>query len=214
MQNKLRFTFFLLIVLLSKDIFSQNVIDGFVKDKSSNEFVPFSNVYMDGTSVGTITDSLGKFSLELPDSLVNSVLMVSNIGYESYSMLVEDAINTTQIIYLNKKDLDLPVFEKSAKKTRKLKTKTTGSKKKRNEGYYYFGYGAQTALYFHNDKNYRGFISKVKFYISDHGFPDTPFRVHVYSVDKRTGAPDKEILKTNTITSGVMGNEWVVVDFL
>lgn len=191
---------------------SQNTVVGFIKDKSDDSFIPYCHVLVEQTLCGTICDSLGRFELSIPDSLVDGVMIVESLGYEDYSADVSSLTGTSQVIYLSRKTSDLTQFEISASREKKLKKKKVGSKKKKNNGNYMFNYGHEVALYFDNDERRKGYISKVKFFISEKGYPDTPFRVRVYYVNKKSGAPGKGILHQNTIASAVQGNEWVVVD--
>jgi len=58
----------------------QSGINGTVKDKESNQAIPFCNVFLEGTTRGTQTDSLGKFSLQNV-ALGSYRLVVSIVGY-------------------------------------------------------------------------------------------------------------------------------------
>jgi TonB-linked SusC/RagA family outer membrane protein len=64
----------------------QNIIRGTITDSDSGEPLPGVNVLVEGTSIGTITDMEGKYSIEVPDA--NSFLTFSFIGYLSETMEV------------------------------------------------------------------------------------------------------------------------------
>lgn len=59
----------------------QVTVSGVVKDYSDNSTLPSVNVVVKGTTIGTITDLDGKFTLNVPDK--NATLVFSFIGYQS-----------------------------------------------------------------------------------------------------------------------------------
>jgi TonB-dependent starch-binding outer membrane protein SusC len=61
------------------------LVNGRVMDDQSNP-IPGANVLIKGTTLGTSTDSDGKFSIQVPDA--NAVLVVSFIGYVSKEITV------------------------------------------------------------------------------------------------------------------------------
>ena len=107
---------FLLFMICAASVFGQQGrVLGDVRDELTNEPVAFSTVYVQGTDIGTVTDSLGNFELQLKPGLYN--LEVSFLGYETvvlYSIPVSTAqaqhIHATLISTL----LDLPHFEVQA----------------------------------------------------------------------------------------------------
>src|SRR6476660_3138461 len=78
--------FFLLIafILVSSGLTGQNniTVKGFVYDKSNGEPVPFSNVYLKGTTLGSNTDLNGFFSINrVPPG--DYVIMVTNLDFDT-----------------------------------------------------------------------------------------------------------------------------------
>ena len=71
-------------------------ISGTVTDASTGEALPGVNVTVEGTTVGTITDIDGKFTLDALE--INSVLVVSFVGYK-----------TGRVIYTGQKVLDIEI---------------------------------------------------------------------------------------------------------
>lgn len=62
----------------------QQKITGMVTDASSNEPLPGVNVTVEGTTIGTVTDVNGKYSIEIPSA--NSTLVFSFVGYITEKM--------------------------------------------------------------------------------------------------------------------------------
>jgi TonB-linked SusC/RagA family outer membrane protein len=61
-------------------------ISGTVSDRSTNESLPGASVMIKGTSIGSITDIDGKFTLKIPSG--ENTLVVSYIGFETVEMPV------------------------------------------------------------------------------------------------------------------------------
>ena len=75
-----------LLSLLTANVYAQNIsVRGVVLD-DMNEPLPGANVYIKGTSKGTMTDIDGKFTLQVPNS--KSILVISYIGYKDKEITV------------------------------------------------------------------------------------------------------------------------------
>lgn len=72
------------LICISLQAFAQRItLSGFVKEATSQEQLPGANVYIEGTSFGTATNSYGFYSLTVP--LTDSaVLVFSCIGYRRH----------------------------------------------------------------------------------------------------------------------------------
>jgi TonB-dependent starch-binding outer membrane protein SusC len=66
--------------VISKEIL-QHKITGTITDASTKETLPGVNVVVEGTSIGTVTDLDGHFTINIPDP--NATLLFSFIGYNS-----------------------------------------------------------------------------------------------------------------------------------
>lgn len=69
-----------LLVFISFSAFSQWNVTGNVKD-SDGKPIPFANVYINNTSISTITDTLGNFKLKVPNQYQKIALVASFVGY-------------------------------------------------------------------------------------------------------------------------------------
>lgn len=66
----------------------QRSIHGVVTDTETGVSLPGVNVIIEGTNIGTVTDNLGEYVLNVPDS--EAVLLFSYIGYQRERVVVED----------------------------------------------------------------------------------------------------------------------------
>ena len=97
----MRKVLWVLIILLLSSIagFAQKVADehvtGHVVNKTSNEYIPYINISIKGTTIGTVTDATGHYFLKnLPTG--KYTMVVSGIGYKT----IEKEIDLTSITSL------------------------------------------------------------------------------------------------------------------
>lgn len=64
------------------------IITGIVKDADNGETLPFANVFLTGTTYGTVTDKDGNFELKIFEKGTYE-LIVKFIGYDTYAQRVE-----------------------------------------------------------------------------------------------------------------------------
>jgi hypothetical protein len=61
---------------------SQQIITGEVIDLENGELLPFATIAFKNSTLGTVTNSQGSFTLQVPELLVSDSLVISYIGYE------------------------------------------------------------------------------------------------------------------------------------
>lgn len=83
-------------------VFSHSNIHGTVVDAETREPLPFANVYIKGTRIGTTTDFDGRFELTLPEDTVmdDAHISVMYIGYQPTSIPLSSVSesNTTVLV--------------------------------------------------------------------------------------------------------------------
>jgi hypothetical protein len=140
--------------------------------------------------------------------------MFSCIGYESKSFSLSSLQPSTKIALLPHSQQLAEV--KVATKKRKYKLKRLGISKKPKTKFFDYNVTAQNgtirAIYIPNVHSTTGILKAANVFITDNGFPDAHFRLHIYSVSPLEIKPDKELTSTNIIASGLNGNEWVQID--
>lgn len=81
-MNNLKWTFLILLGLSIHNVIAQNGdLTGKVSDKEINDVLPFANVQVKGTSIGTTTDFEGLYALKMEPGVYTIVF--SFIGYET-----------------------------------------------------------------------------------------------------------------------------------
>lgn len=86
------------IFLSSFEIMAQNnlLIKGKVMDSQTKEVLPFASIGIEGTSVGTASNSAGFFELRLDSEWKNKFIICSFVGYQPFKIRVSEAYNYSQ----------------------------------------------------------------------------------------------------------------------
>jgi TonB-dependent starch-binding outer membrane protein SusC len=94
-----------LIVISPANLMNQQQkITGTISDASTNEAIAGANVRIEGTNIGAISDSDGKFSLEVP--VPNAVLVVSFMGFNTEKMIWNGQTNMVITLIPNIQELE------------------------------------------------------------------------------------------------------------
>jgi hypothetical protein len=83
-----RFLFLPALCFAFFQISAQKTVSGFIRDAHSEEPVPFASIGFPNSSIGTLTDSAGRFSLSVTEWPSDSIL-VSCVGYQPYYILID-----------------------------------------------------------------------------------------------------------------------------
>lgn len=96
-----------LFLILSNNVFSQSIeITGQVIDKENNDPIIEANIFLLHSNIGTISDSLGFFTLFYESKNLYDTLVINYSGYNEYQIALQN-FKKKSIIYLNPKILKL-----------------------------------------------------------------------------------------------------------
>lgn len=73
------------------------VIKGKIVGNNGNEPLPFSSVFVRGTTIGTVANDNGEFIFNIPIAHKNDTLVVSYIGYQNFYSAVKDIPNAITV---------------------------------------------------------------------------------------------------------------------
>jgi len=93
-----RYIIFFVLFININTVSASTVIHGIIKDAETNKPLPNANIYIKDTYIGTISNQDGHYKLEIPK--VPSEIIVSYIGYETRTILIEDSGNQELNIFL------------------------------------------------------------------------------------------------------------------
>ena len=68
----------------------EKVLNGKVSDFATFMPVESASVYVQNSTIGTVSNVDGKFSLVVPPKYVNDTLVISSIGYKSFKTAIAD----------------------------------------------------------------------------------------------------------------------------
>jgi hypothetical protein len=123
----------------------KKTITGKVVDSQSSETIPFASVFVKGTTIGTMTDTVGVFKLSIP--LQTDSVHFSAVGYISKKMAIKDMSKNPLSVVLNPDNINLNTVNVSPDDgpMRALFKKITDNKKINNpEKYQRFEYEKYT----------------------------------------------------------------------
>ena len=92
-------------LLFSSEAFTQKLLKGVVMDAEKGSPVPKASVFLNNTSIGTMADNEGAFSLSVPAGKYE--LIVSSVGYITHNQQITDAIDAFLTINLKLKAPEL-----------------------------------------------------------------------------------------------------------
>lgn len=81
---------FLLMVLLSSSISAQQKVTGIVTDAADGTPIPGVAVVVEGTTIGTLSDFDGNYSIEVPSG--STTLLFSMVGYTQQTVLIGNSL--------------------------------------------------------------------------------------------------------------------------
>jgi len=94
-----------LIFCIGLSGFAQNTkniitIEASVFDKDTQEPLPFTNVIIENTSIGTVSNEEGVFELSFNQKYANGVVIFSFVGYKNASIPIKEFDDPKKIVYL------------------------------------------------------------------------------------------------------------------
>lgn len=99
--NRFKSLTVLIIILFSGFFgFSQIEIKGKLMDFALNQPIENASVYIENTTIGTISNTDGRFSLNVPTKHQNDTLVISSIGFKSFRVVVKN-FDGSEEIYLD-----------------------------------------------------------------------------------------------------------------
>lgn len=109
----------LLLLLIGSPVSGQDLkVEGWVLDAPFGPGLPFTNIYLQGSPHGTVSNEHGRFIFNFTPEQRKDTLCFSHIGYTTVKINVESLLtNRTDSIYLQPTGLSAAEFELLAKQT-------------------------------------------------------------------------------------------------
>ena len=101
---------FVIAALSTAPAFAQIIIEGTIKDMDTKEGLPFSHVYIEGTSTVAVSDIDGVFAISVPLEEAEKKLVISSMGYNNFEQTpAEIQANQTKEFLLKSVVFDLDI---------------------------------------------------------------------------------------------------------
>lgn len=179
------------------------IISGTIIDAKTKKEIAYANVGIVGKGIGTVTNTNGKFSLNITREYKDSRLRISTLGYKPQNFIVSDFNKRDKgniVILLEEEFEELREITLNSRKY-KFKEKTLGNKTTSKFFTARFksdilGNELGTIIRLKKSPTY---IEKFNVSIANNDYDNLKFRLNFYSVKK--GLPDKNISQENIIVT-------------
>ncbi|MEP5612770.1 MAG: carboxypeptidase-like regulatory domain-containing protein [Cyclobacteriaceae bacterium] len=205
------------MLLFSLRGIGQKTISGFVYDSETKAPIAFTNIGVENTSVGTLSDEDGSFSITIPE-WNQQILAFSALGYDRVDLPIANLNDSSGIsIYLRNIPMALETVEIVIERERQ-KRFSLGNGQSNGASLYAdtIHAGSAMALLIENPggKNidYPVFLQKAQVQIVNNTFSEFKIRTRVYDVDSITGLPGKDLLNESVVSRSRIKNGWLKVD--
>jgi hypothetical protein len=197
-------------------VFSQQqVANGVVLDKVTNEPIPYVNISILESTVGTSSDDDGSYTLKIKEEDLDKNIHLSSLGYKDTTLTVT-SFTKSKTIFLQPlvEELDEVVisekFEEDFLEINKIK------KNKLRGGYAAGSKPWILALYFPYDDKYSKteYLNSLKVYINRSSLIKrykSKFRIRIYEIDDE-GMPGDDLLMDDLIVETTMKQKEAIID--
>ncbi|QHS56980.1 carboxypeptidase-like regulatory domain-containing protein [Mucilaginibacter sp. 14171R-50] len=185
------------------------VFDGVVKDAKTNLPLPYVNVGIIGKAVGTVTDSLGRYKINLAGHDADT-LKLSMIGYIAQTYKVAGFINgNKQIIALQPSVTELKEVKVSNKKWKEVVLGNTSQSENTNAGFdaNRLGHEIGTIIKIKKSPTY---LKRFNAHITDAPLYPVKLRLNFYTLKK--GMPDQLMQNQNIFVDVPAGQKDIHVN--
>jgi hypothetical protein len=176
-------------------------IMGIVLDNKTNAPLPYVNIGILNKEIGTVTDTNGRFTLNLKKEFASDTIRISSIGYKPVEILIKDLTQKKQPISI-KLEEQISELNEVVITAKAFKKKTLGNKTESkfiSTGFSYDQLGAEMGIKINVRKN-PTFVDAFNFNISYNRLSaKSIFRVNFYSIENNK--PKENILSENILVS-------------
>ena len=210
----------LLLVLISANqkAFCQAIVSGNVFNSDTHTPIAFANIGLPGSSIGTISNEDGSFSLPVPLKSLNDSLSFSALGFGQRKIAIAYFLDDQKrTVWLNEKIYalkEVSIYAKS-KKNKFFRAGNRSHKGGVLEADTTYA-GRALALFIDPALNSNMplpvYIQKASLRILRNNLPSFRFRLRLNKVDSVTGAPGEDILDKSIVVISSVRQGWVDFD--
>lgn len=214
-----RFLYIPCFLLAVISVSAQISIHGRVVHRKTKESIPYANIGVAGSSIGTLSNTDGSFSVIIPKNLISDTLQVSALGFSRKIIPIVSLSGRKDVtIYLTEKAVVLSSITVSARKD-KYKTFELGNRTVKGgvlETDTTYA-GRSMALLIDNKEMKNGFtfpayIQKARLKILKNNLASFKFRIRLNALDTITGKPGEDLLQQSIVIESSMRSGWLEFD--
>ncbi len=198
------------------DLIAQMRVSGKLLEKDTKTAIPFANIGIENTTIGSLSDADGTFSIEIPEAFENRELLFSALGYQPKYFNVSTLAESKYIqVYLDSKVFELDPITLIPEKAVKRKSVTLGNGKSLllSGQLAYDSIYAGSAIALRIDKKLHPdlpYLQKVALFIAGNKSPEFKVRLRFMAVDQENGgAPGKDLIEDQIIEYSNMRKGWL-----
>ena len=208
-------TFIILFLFSLFRVFGQTANTGQkIKGKiiSENKQVMFATIGIAEVNIGTITNELGDFELEIPIQFINHMLTISHIGYNTVNLKLDSLFTYDHVVVeLTEKVAFLENVVVTSKKL-KGKTKEYGNKKK-HDSFLWIQDGDKGAeIVTLIEPKTEILLNSVSLNVLNMLEKEFTLLLNIYAVNKITSLPDVQLLKNQKVIRSNIKKGWLEID--
>src|SRR5687767_784448 len=221
MRKSLRLTCLITLCILSLPSISQRIVSGKILSKPGNRPIPYANIGIIGTPIGTISNTDGSFLIQIPKEYQNDTLIFYSLGFSQRAVpLLSLTTSSNLTIILREKSTTLEAVEVSAKKGKNKKF-WFGNRYAKGGSLYADSVAAGSAMALlienkypshHDDLQLPVYLEEVQIQIFRNTMGNFKLRVRLCEVDSLTGTPGKDLLHKNVIVESNISKGRLDVD--
>lgn len=209
-RNLLAIILTLTLVSAASVAFSQSLVAGQIKNQKG-EALAYANIGIKGGKLGAVSGTDGRFSISIPDSLLNDSLTFTSIGFKDKSYLIKSLTN--------KKDVEIILEDKI---TSLAEVRITNVKLKQ----YKLGITGRTPMISIPSKSYQkndvleqariihlkkpAKIINANIFVLSESKKEVSVRINFYAVEN--DKPGKRLIEKSIIRKAIIGKGWFSVD--
>lgn len=77
-----------------------NLVNGVIKDAKTKERVVFATISVPGTTIGTVANADGEFTLKVPKNITSNVFEITHLGYQNTQFPIVNGTSGKDKVYL------------------------------------------------------------------------------------------------------------------
>lgn len=185
-----------------------------ILDVQTQQPVPYAHVQVPQQAKGVLATYEGWFYLDAAFSEEDS-LLISCIGYEDTLVLVKN-LAFSKKINLSPSPQQLSTITVSAQKLptkiKQLGIRQAPRKKQFSTHVGTAKNGEERAVWIPNPYSMPGKLKNIQVFVTDLGYPNAHFRVHVYACHPLEIQPDQELTSSNLVVAKTGKSPWVTID--